>query len=252
MLYALDDRGERLEPAPDRCGICGLCKLPLVAKCGKINVWHWSHRAGDCDTWNEGETDWHRGWKLRAEASWREAMLPPHRADLRRPDGLVIELQRSPISAVDIAARENFYGEMWWLFHRERLGKNARIFRVDEERVHMRWLNGSRTLPLVKKPMYVDLGGPIIEFTERLTGTGGRGNLLSRRAFLEKAGLFSLSEEELASHSHDEIHWSSASGISGVIAPSAKHLVQWRDESRKPGGLRSVRHDGTYEVKFGK
>ena len=172
MLYAVDSSGNIIEPAPNAQGTCALCKLPLIPKCGQINIWHWSHRKRDCDPWSEGESDWHRAWKRRANPKWCEVVLPPHRADIQRPDGLVIELQHSSISVAAIAAREAFYGNMIWLFHRSRMGKNSRFFLMEDGRVRLRWLGGSRTLPFVTRPAYCDLGGPIVEFTESFDRVG--------------------------------------------------------------------------------
>jgi len=41
--------------------------------------------------------------------------MGPHRADIRTPGGLVVEIQHSGISSEDVAAREAFYGNMVWL-----------------------------------------------------------------------------------------------------------------------------------------
>lgn len=66
--------------------------------------------------------------------------MGPHRADIRRDDGLVIELQASSISAEEIAEREAFYGEMVWLL-------DGREFVLDES-----WLDytGARVGESVK------------------------------------------------------------------------------------------------------
>jgi hypothetical protein len=251
VLYANDPDGNLIEPSPKAQGTCSLCKLPLIPKCGPINIWHWSRRAGDCDPWNEGETDWHRGWKKRADRAWCEVVMPPHRADIRRADGLVIELQYSSISADDIAAREAVYGNMWWLFHRDRFGKNARFFLENDGTIHMPWLNGSRTLPRVTKPMFCDLGGPIVEFTERLGRGGGHGRLLGRQEFLEKVGLRLLDGDELHDRSHHEVRWErrESSGAQGVIAPSEADLRFWCAGVKiDPREVRSYRYDGSFEV----
>jgi len=108
MLYALDQNGRRIEPSRDALGTCELCGNPVIPKCGTILRHHWSHRAVDCDPWGESETEWHRGWKLRANPECREVVLGNHRSDIRHADGLVIELQHSSIIVDDILARETF------------------------------------------------------------------------------------------------------------------------------------------------
>lgn len=251
MLYAIDSAGNQIEPTPKAEGTCGLCKLPLIAKCGSINVWYWSHRAGDCDPWNEGETDWHREWKRRAESGWCEVVLPPHRADIRRPDGLVIELQHSSISATDIAAREAFYGDMWWLFHRERFGKNPGFLLTEDRGILLRWSNGSRTLPHVTKPMFCDLGGPIVEFIGPLDRGGGRGRLLTRSEFLARAGLRPLNAHESALHSHHEVRWPvrASDGAFGLIITSDERLQWWQNKAKMKGfELRAYRLDESFET----
>lgn len=250
MLYAIDSAGNQIEPSPKAAGTCSLCKLPLIPKCGRVNAWYWSHRAGDCDPWNEGETEWHRAWKRRAEPGWCEVVLPPHRADIRRPDGLVIELQHSSISGADIAAREAFYGNMWWLFHRARFGKRAMFLLTADGGVRLRWLNGSRLLPLVRKPVFCDLGGPVVEFTEPLDRVGGRGRLLSRSEFLAKASLRALASQELAGHSHYEARWPLrvSDNTIGLIITSDDALRDWQEKIRMTDAeLRACRLDGTTE-----
>lgn len=106
MLYGIDSGGNKVEATPGAAATCSSCRSQLIPKCGRVNRWHWAHRAGDCDRWGEGETDWHLGWKARAPMDWCEVVIPPHRADIRRDDGLVIELQHSRISPADVEARE--------------------------------------------------------------------------------------------------------------------------------------------------
>ncbi len=115
MLYGSSEDGNRIEASPGAQAHCAGCKGPLIAKCGSVNKWHWAHRSKDCDSWHEPEGAWHLGWKSMAPKEWTEVVMGPHRADIRRDDGLVIELQASTISAEEIVERENFYGRMIWL-----------------------------------------------------------------------------------------------------------------------------------------
>jgi competence protein CoiA len=112
-MYAKDRR--RPERTGDRSA-CPGCGAEVQAKCGEIVTHHWAHRSGvDCDAWAEGESDWHAGWKEAFPEEWREVTVGPHRADVRTPAGLVVEVQRSQISTLEIAARQEFYGRMAWL-----------------------------------------------------------------------------------------------------------------------------------------
>lgn len=84
---------------------------------------HWAHaRDRLCDPWWENETPWHRAWKAEFPESCREvAHVAPdgeiHRADLKTPTGIVIEIQNSPISDVERKSREAFYGNMIWVIN---------------------------------------------------------------------------------------------------------------------------------------
>lgn len=207
MLYANDSRGNRILPAPGANAWCSHCAAAMIPKCGQRNIWHWAHHARDCDIWHEGETDWHFGWKLRAPVDWCEVMMPPHRADIRRPqDGLVIELQHSPISPAEIEKRETFYGNMWWLFDQTalRTTDTIRFFQKANGRWIARKLNYRGTYDAIKKPMFWDLGGPILAFDEpfHLHARDGYIRLLSKAEFLAQAGLAPLTKEECQAVSH--------------------------------------------------
>jgi competence protein CoiA len=122
MQFAIVN-GARIEPSPGLKGTCPGCSAPVLAKCGSRNVWHWSH-AGKrhCDPWWENETDWHRQWKDRFPAAWREIVHVDgsgerHVADLKTPRGSVIEFQNSPMPPDELRAREAFYGRMLWVIN---------------------------------------------------------------------------------------------------------------------------------------
>ena len=121
-----------VEAARGLRAICPLCRSVVVAKCGDIVEWHWAHQSGgDCDPWAENETAWHRWWKERAPEDWREVTMGTeqvHRADIRREDGYVIELQHSAISVDEIVERETFYGRMVWLLDGRLYSRGASQF----------------------------------------------------------------------------------------------------------------------------
>ncbi len=119
----------RLPPSPGLKGQCPLCRKPALAKCGDINRWHWAHAGRrHCDPWQENEGPWHRKWKSLFPFELREIVHhdavtgEKHIADLKRSDGLVIELQNSPMTITEMESRESFYGDkMIWIV-------NARTF----------------------------------------------------------------------------------------------------------------------------
>lgn len=122
MQFGVNEMGIRIEPFKGGRSICPLCGNVLIAHCGDINAWHWQHyKAIDCDSWKEPETAWHLNWKKRWAANEREVIIEKdgkkHIADVRNKNGIVIEFQNSPISMSTIAAREAFYGKMFWVIN---------------------------------------------------------------------------------------------------------------------------------------
>src|SRR5882724_3925211 len=116
MLYA-EVLGERRTAWPGLEGHCPGCGAALVAKCGAINAWHWAHLSvADCDRWSEPTGPWHLSWQNAVDPRCVEMPCGEHRADIVGNGGAVIELQHSAISADEIRAREEFYGDMVWLF----------------------------------------------------------------------------------------------------------------------------------------
>lgn len=125
---------ERSAPAPGLKGECPLCGKPAQAKCGPIIRWHWAHAGRrHCDPWMENEGPWHRAWKALFPFEWQEVVAHDHAgekhiADVKRPDGTVIELQNSPMGLEEMNSRELFYGErMIWIVNGEQFKENIRI-----------------------------------------------------------------------------------------------------------------------------
>lgn len=132
MKFALVG-SDRLEPFPGGKGICPnpSCLREMLAKCGKVNVWHWAHKGRiHCDSWWENETEWHRNWKNQFSDQNQEipatdpANDEVHIADVKTDHGLVIEFQNSPISETEARSREAFYRTMIWIVNAENFKKN--------------------------------------------------------------------------------------------------------------------------------
>ncbi|SDS78922.1 hypothetical protein SAMN05216222_2280 [Pseudomonas prosekii] len=126
--------GARAAPAPGLKGECSLCGRPAQAKCGQIIRWHWAHAGRrHCDPWMENEGPWHRAWKALFPFEWQEVVAhdakgEKHIADVKRPDGTVIELQNSPMSIEEMESREAFYGErMVWIVNAEKFRSQITI-----------------------------------------------------------------------------------------------------------------------------
>ncbi len=112
---------------PGATGTCPVCHREVIPKCGEIKTWHWAHKSlKDCDTWYEPESDWHFEWKKLAGLENTEIVIRKpdgiHRADIKI-DGLVIELQHSPLPLHEVREREAFYGSMIWVLDGTAIGK---------------------------------------------------------------------------------------------------------------------------------
>lgn len=121
MQFALFE-GARVQPRPKLRAQCPGCSGEVIAKCGNHVIWHWAHASREhCDPWWENEGEWHRNWKNQFPQDWQEALLDDQRtgehhfADVRTPDGLVIEFQRSTIHPEEVRTRESFYRKMVWV-----------------------------------------------------------------------------------------------------------------------------------------
>jgi competence protein CoiA len=119
-----------------------------VPKCGEIRVRHWAHLGAlHCDPWWE-ETEWHRAWKNKFPAEWREIVLraqdgEKHIADVKTMHGHVIEFQHSYLKGEERRVREAFYGPMVWVVDALRRKRDTQSF---IEILHMRQLAGLRPL----------------------------------------------------------------------------------------------------------
>ncbi|MGH7024220.1 MAG: competence protein CoiA [Caulobacteraceae bacterium] len=120
VQYALVD-GDRREAVAGGRGSCPTCGEAMIAKCGPRILHHWAHAGRrNCDPWWENETDWHRAWKNLFPEQCREiSHTAPdgeiHRADIKTPTGIVIEVQHSAMTDLERQSREAFYGNLTWV-----------------------------------------------------------------------------------------------------------------------------------------
>jgi len=125
---------ERKEAFPRGRGICPICGSPVIAKCGPRIVHHWAHFGRrECDPWWENETPWHREWKNHFPESCREvshvaANGEIHRADIKTPTGIVIEIQHSSMTDTERISREEFYSNLVWVLDGKVFHKNFYIY----------------------------------------------------------------------------------------------------------------------------
>jgi len=102
-------------------GVCPMCGSRMIAKCGPRIIHHWAHYGRkQCDPWWENETEWHRAWKNLFPEECREISHIAddgeiHRADVKTPTGIVIEIQHSAMTDKERISREDFYQNMVWV-----------------------------------------------------------------------------------------------------------------------------------------
>jgi competence protein CoiA len=120
VRYAIinDERSEATKGAKGECPSCG---AEMIARCGELRVDHWAHKGRrHCDTWWENETDWHRAWKDEFPKEWQEVIHyaddgEKHIADVKTPQGWVLEFQHSAIKSEERMARTEFYPKLVWI-----------------------------------------------------------------------------------------------------------------------------------------
>lgn len=183
MRYAIVDGTKQL-PSKGTWGSCPSCNATVVSKCGPLVVHHWAHKAGaDCDSWSEPIGPWHLEWQSQVKPDFVEVVVGPHRADLIGKGDCVIELQHSPIPKDDIRAREDFYGNMVWVFDAtdrfEMVATGKRVFFSFGRTKH---------IGLCTKPIFLDFGSTLVEvesITEDVAHMNGYGWARSREWFSE-------------------------------------------------------------------
>lgn len=136
MLYAYQNK-KLIKAKPKSKGICPHCNKEVVSKCGKINIWHWSHtQKTNCKAESKPESEWHINWKKLFGKEFCERQITKgdkcRFADIYTRKGVVIELQNSPISYNEIEEREKFYGEkMLWIINGDSFKNHFRFFDFD-------------------------------------------------------------------------------------------------------------------------
>jgi competence protein CoiA len=133
MKYALVN-GVKQESAPKLKGVCCNCGAITQSKCGTKKIWHWAHTTlQHCDPWWENETEWHRLWKgyfpyqNQEVVHFDNATGEKHIADIKTDNGMVIEIQNSPMNEAEMFSREHFYGKMMWIINGEKFKNNFTI-----------------------------------------------------------------------------------------------------------------------------
>ncbi len=159
MIWAIKDK-EKIKATPKEKAKCPICNSDVIAKCGRIKVWHWSHKSNkDCDNWYEPESEWHLDWKEEFPIEQQEFTMGKHRADIRTSNRWIIELQNSSISSNEIKEREEYYKRMIWLLNGKTIAKNLIIKKIKENNIlTFLWKWYPKSWDDCKKEIYIDLG----------------------------------------------------------------------------------------------
>jgi len=200
MYIAKTSSGELIIPTKEEKGFCVGCGSELVSKMGDINRHHWAHKNLDCDSWSEGETEWHLEWKTNFDITDCEVKMDNHRADIFC-NGTIVEVQHSPISVYDVQERELFYkarGEFVWVFDVRHAASRINIVYPSKYRSYARdadgqyiefyWKQMKKVIEFVSVPFFLDTGkGELIEVRKKQTReNNGCGWLITKEDFINR------------------------------------------------------------------
>lgn len=168
MILAKENGG-LIQAKPGKRAICPACMEEVIAKCGEINAWHWSHKNDtECDSWSEPETIWHYNWKTLFPLDSIEVVKGNHRADVEWM-GRVIEFQHSNISSEEIQEREFFYNNMIWVVDASSFSENF-VWYHDAKYIRWKWLRKSWFY--AKKPLFFQIDNKEVLLVCKFTAKG--------------------------------------------------------------------------------
>lgn len=155
MRYALNNKGERIEVMySGQREQCPLCNSVVFGKKGEVKKKHWAHyKTKDCDTWFDPLTEWHLDWQNFFPIENREIVITKngkmHRADIQLNNGMIIEVQNSPMPSKSILEREKFYGRknMIWILNGKSLATHSEIKVINHPFLYYLIIEFPPTLP---------------------------------------------------------------------------------------------------------
>jgi len=169
MQYALVD-GRRQEAATGAKGACEQCGAAAVAKCGPRVIHHWAHAGRKhCDPWWENETAWHRAWKNLFPPECREVSHTSldgeiHRADIRSPGGLYVEVQHSAMGDTERASREEFYKNLVWIVDARKFATSFSLHHILPD-PSLDWAQDLKWVPVTRPPDAHGVNGLYFKFS---------------------------------------------------------------------------------------
>lgn len=231
MQYALSINGQRVSATKGDRASCPQCHSDVIAKCGEIVAHHWAHESTlDCDNWWEPESPWHRWWKEGLDPERVEVTMGPHRADIQRTNGTVVELQHSQISPEEIMERESFYGDMVWIFDGTNINDGQLDLRPKGSHVTFRWKHPRKHYACPTKPVYIDLGESLLHLKKlhlEKPPYGGWGY----RVLKEAMRSWVHEQQTCATCAHGIAHANEKGHLNGFVHCDLVPLWQWRSGS---------------------
>lgn len=101
MFIAISEDNERIPPRKNVVALCPCCKMPVVAKMGKLKAHHWAHKNNSNCSSGKGMTEWHYNWIKRhyLKSGWEvEYRDDNFRYDcFNQEKELVLEIQKIPL-----------------------------------------------------------------------------------------------------------------------------------------------------------
>ena len=176
MRYALDKENNKIEVSfSGELAKCGICNSNVKGRKGEQRIKHWYHqkkKTVDCDDWYEPITEWHLKWQNYFPKENREITITnnkvTHRADILLNNGLVIEIQNSPIKFSEIQKRELFYGKknLIWILNGNNLTKNSILTEDLFTFIKRLTISIPKTFKLIENYNFKDVLNEILENTE--------------------------------------------------------------------------------------
>ena len=172
MFTALNENKQRILASKNARGKCPFCNDIVIACTGEIKNWYWRHefqaKSDYLSSTYENESPWHNTWKHLFGKEFSEiycSNLKEKRiADVKLPNGLVIEIQHSYIRPEIIRSRERFHKKLIWVFDASSQVEDGRL-RVEEDYYH--WIQPRETIKSCTCPIFLDVGfGEVFEIKE--------------------------------------------------------------------------------------
>lgn len=163
MLIANDANGDRILATPKQTGICGSCGETLIAKCGRINIWHWSHKAQSNCPYSSKQSLWSYAWKSFFPVEQIEIPVTNNGvtriADIVTRYGEVIELRSDTPDPYEIEEIEDFYGSnQRWVFNAIGVeGIRGLELRPRDTYYTFRWKHPRKRYGYCTNPVYLEL-----------------------------------------------------------------------------------------------